>query len=78
MTFQLPLLRERVLAPCSLHGSSQLHLWALLLRLCRQKLFYEDRGVEEQVHSLAQGIQEAARQLKKQITLHKTMGMLCL
>lgn len=33
--------------------SSQLHFWSLLLRLCRQRLFYEDRGVEEQVHSLA-------------------------
>lgn len=33
--------------------SSQLHFWSLLLRLCRQRLFHEDMGAEEQVHSLA-------------------------
>lgn len=76
MRFQLLLWRERVLAPCPLHGSSQLYFWALLLRLCRQKLLYEDGGVEEQVHSLAQGRQGPARQLIKQIILHKSMGML--
>lgn len=78
MSFQLLLLREWVLAPCLLHGSSHFHFWALFLRLCRQRLLYKDIGMEEQVYPLAQEIREAARQRKEKLTLHKSMGMLCL
>ena len=67
-----------ILAPCYLHDPSQLHFWTLSLRLCRWRLLYKDVGVEEQVHPLAQGRQGAARHLKTQVTLCKSMGMLCL
>lgn len=71
MRFQLPLLREGVMTPPLLRGSSQLHFWVPMLRLCRQRLFYKDAGAEEQVHPLARGMQVAARQLTRQITLQK-------
>lgn len=53
MRCYFPLLREVVLAPCRLPGSSQFHFWALFPRLCRQRLLYKDVGIEAQVYPLA-------------------------